>query len=113
MWKAKLKDGTVATGETHRWPDIRDSVRGLGFTYRGTEFSLPDNQSEYIFFNSGSVEMPGGEVKLESRSIGCRLENGTVVRLRFHENINKVSVETETEQCHPPHHPSPPSPQAK
>ena len=93
MWIAKLHDGRILSGHTTGWADIKDPVVGLGYDHRGVVHRLPDNQSGYFFHNSASSDM-SGNVKLESRVIGCTLADGTVVRLRFHQDSGEVTLET-------------------
>ena len=95
MWKAVLNDGSEVSEITAQWPDIKDRIASLSMLWQGAEYSLPSGQKEYEHFKSGSCSIGGGPVTIESRTVGCRLDNGTMVRLRFKEDGSSVSVETE------------------
>ena len=92
MWIAKLSDGRVVSGSSAAWGDVRDSVIGLSYDHNGTVHRLPDGQPGYFFHNTASADM-SGVVRLESRVIGCKLGNGTVVKLRFQQGSGEVVVE--------------------
>lgn len=96
-WEATLRDGTTVTGETHekQWPTIQPHVVDLRFVRDGVTYGLPRNMKEYLYAKSASAAIPSGRVVIESRWIGCRLGNGQIMRLRFHERDNRVDVEVE------------------
>ena len=94
-WIATLIDGRLVDEKTTKWSDIKGQVNNLSFVYRGTEYFLPKCE-EYMQAKTASAPLFGGEnVQIESRWIGGRLNNGQIIKLRFYENENKVTVETE------------------
>jgi len=95
MWEATLEDGTVVTGEKRHFSDVKDKVKSLRFIYSGIVHRLPDNQPEYFCASTASVHIGGGEAVVESRWIGCRTQEGKIIRLRFSAFKNIVSVEIE------------------
>ena len=54
-----------------------------------------ENQPEYFCASTASAPLGGGEAVIESRWIGCRTQDGKIIRLRFSVSRNKVSVEIE------------------
>ena len=94
MWKAVLNDGSIATAKSHSWSEVKGKVCGLSMDWQGVEYHLPPLMEAYECFNTGSCGLGGGNVVVESRSIGCRLACGARIIMRFQEDGSSMSLET-------------------
>ncbi len=93
-WAAKLDDGTIAReSDGTPWGDVKARATGLKLSMPLIEIELPDRQPGYIQRHSGSCPLAGGEIRIESRSIGFMTPSGDEVILTVPENGKKVSVE--------------------
>jgi len=91
MWSATLTNGQTATELTHKWSDIKGDILALSYDYRGVVINLPPAKG-FIQYKSASASLLGGNVDIESQTIGFILENGTKILLRFHFKENKIET---------------------
>jgi hypothetical protein len=93
-WTAKLVDGTIAReSDGTPWGDVKARATGLRLSTPQIEIKLPDGQLGYIQRRSGSCPLSGGEIRIESRSIGFITPSGDAVVLTVPEAGRKVLVE--------------------
>jgi hypothetical protein len=90
MWIAILKDGSEVTEKTHKWSQIKDGINRLSYIYNGTRLDLPPS-TEFIQYKSASASLFGGNIEIESQTIGFIL-NGKKILFRFYFKINKIET---------------------
>lgn len=98
MWIAKTKQGNVVfegRSNTPKWKDLKSEVVNLGMVWRGVEYWLPSDGTDFQTATTASCSINGGNAVIESRWISCKVGN-VIIRLRFYEKAMKVVVETET-----------------
>lgn len=90
MWEATLKNGTKASEMTHKWREIKNDIDTLICHYNGTVLIFPPSD-EYIQYKTASASLMGGQVDVESQTIGYVL-NGKKTLFRFDFKSKKVNI---------------------
>ena len=95
MWTATLKNSTQATEMTHKWSEIKRDIETLSYVYNGIEINLPSLNGkikEFIQYKSASASLSGGEIQVESQTVGVVLENDIKILLKFYMKENKIKM---------------------
>ena len=98
MWIAiTQEDGSLKEyrGGSSDWRSVRHRLVGLAFEWNGKRYNLPSGMKEYFQATSASASIGGGPIRIESRYIGCRHNDGKIMRLRFYEGQTEPTVEIE------------------
>jgi len=95
MWKAILNSGEKVNETTHRFSKIKNDISSLSFDYSGSEVILPPLNGkfkEFLQFKSGSASLSGGEISVDSQTIGAVLQDDTKILLKFSMKENKIEM---------------------
>ena len=95
MWSAILNNGLKVDESSRVWSGIKKDIKALSYSFGGVEVVLPpldDKTKEYLQFKSASAPLSGGEISIESQTVGFRLDNGTKVLLKFNFKNNKTEI---------------------
>jgi len=93
LWKAKLKDGKEISELDSSWTDVQDDVTELIMVTDSHQvIKLPKNMEKYIQAKTASAELGSNNIQIESRYIGWKLRNNTVI-IRVDEKTQNISVE--------------------
>jgi len=90
MWEAILKNGLKVSEMTSKWSDVKGAIERLSYIYNGTRLDLPPS-TEFIQYKSASASLFGGNIEIESQTIGFIL-NGKKILFRFYFKINKIDT---------------------
>ena len=90
MWTAKLKNGQIVSETTHKWSEVKERIDRLSYIYNGTTVNLPPS-SEYIQIKSASASLTGGEIEVESQTVGFKVGDKKIL-LRFNFKDNKIET---------------------
>ena len=94
FWKAKTKDGReISELDGIKWTDVKDDIAELLMSTNDGKFIfLPKNMEQYVQFKTGSADLGGNNITVESRTIGFKLGNN-IVKVRVNEKTNSVNIE--------------------
>jgi hypothetical protein len=92
---ATLDDGSsVVESEENVWSAIKQKVVGLKLVVNGkTLISLPLGMKRYLQGKTGSCNLLGGKIKIESRWIGFESPSGSIVKIKRSELNGEIQVE--------------------
>jgi len=93
LWKARTKEGKEVSELEHKWNDIENDISELILiTNSHQTIKLPKNMEKYFQAKTASAELGADNIEIESRYIGFKLGNNTVI-IRVNEKTNNISVE--------------------
>ena len=91
-WKATLKDGSEVSENDSKWSDVKNDIQTLSMALDdGRKIVLPAAES-YVQAKSASANIGSPEITVESRYIGWKLGNNTII-VRVNEKTQDISVE--------------------